>query len=68
MSKEPNEGDHQQDMEIAHRAMRDNREALRALADADHEAGQMDLARKFMRENRDVLSKLAEGRDEPKAK
>jgi hypothetical protein len=66
MSKEPNE--HQQDMEIADRVMRDNREALSSLADTDQQTEQMDLARKFMRDNRDVLRELAEGSDEREAK
>lgn len=68
MSKEPNENDHLQDMEIARRVMRDNRGALPSLADAGQQTEQMDLARKFMRENREVLRELAEGSNEPKAK
>jgi hypothetical protein len=65
MSKELNERERQQEMEIACRVMRDNREALSALADAGQETEQMDLARKFMRENRAVLRDLSEGCDGP---
>lgn len=68
MNEEQKEREHQQDMEIACRVMRDNREALSSLAEADQQTEQMGLAHNFIRENQDVLRELAEGSDEPEEK